>query len=65
MAYLLLPSSRLALFLAENSQLRVLPIRAEEFMLRKHEGKNLLAVSFMKSLSFYSADALEKNTKTS
>lgn len=36
MAYLLLPSSRLALYLAEQKQAKILPIKAEEYLLHTH-----------------------------
>lgn len=59
MTYLLLPSSRLALYLAEKQTLRVLPIRAEEYLSTQYQQKKLLAVSYFKSLSFYSIEALQ------
>ncbi len=60
MAYLLLPSSRLALFMTENHQIRVLPIRAEDYLRRTVEGNQLLAVSYLKTLSLYSSEIFEK-----
>lgn len=56
MAYILLPSSRLAFYLAESHQIRVLPIRAEQYLAIQH--KALLAISYFKSVSFYSIEAL-------
>ena len=36
MTYLLLPSSRLGLYLAEQKQAKILPLKAEEYLLYKH-----------------------------
>lgn len=58
MTYLLLPSSRLALYIKESHLLKVLPIRAEEYVTLQQEGKSMIAVSYLKSVSFYPSDVL-------
>ena len=60
MAYLLLPSSRLAVYLAETQQLKVLPIRAEQYVLNTFQEQQVLATSYFKSLNFYDPNVLLK-----
>ena len=36
MTFLILPSSRLAAYIAETNQLRILPVRSEEYLVAKN-----------------------------
>ena len=58
MAFLILPSSRLASYSPENNYIKVLPIRAEEFVENKKE--NVLAVSSFKNLTSFNPEHLHK-----
>ena len=55
-----LPSSRLAAYHSESNTVRLLPIRAEEHLSTSYQGRELLAVSSVKALTFYDPAELLK-----
>ncbi len=53
MAYILLPSSRLAKITADLARVIILPIKADEFQLLSLNNNSILATSYVKTVTLF------------